>query len=197
MRRAWWQPGAPTDAAYFNMSMKYPWPVVGKRRSWADGEQASRRAVKGSSSVVLHVRAARPACVCQRRLEKEAFAQLLPQTQEGPASRCLTHCPPLCVTASAERGGGSAEAWRMLEMCIFKRTRTVFRKCLCLRQNLHPSSSLLNGYGWVGILIPVRIAVLILYDPGSIHKVLKSILINISSVSLRALSTQRCNVLCC
>lgn len=80
----------------------------------------------------------------------------------------------------------------MLEMCIFKRSRkkktlTVFRKCLCLRQNLHPPSSLLNGYSLAGILIPVRIAMLILYDSVSIHKVLKSILINISSVSLRAL----------
>lgn len=66
----------------------------------------------------------------------------------------------------------------------------LFRKCLCLRQNLHPPSSLLNGCSWAGILIPVRIAMLILYDSGSIHQVLKSILINISSVSLRAHSVQ-------
>lgn len=48
--------------------------------------------------------------------------------------------------------------------------------------------------------IHVRIVILILYNSGLIHKLQKLIFINISSVSLRALTgfhTQRCSKLCC
>lgn len=82
-RRAWWQLGAPTDAAYFNMSIKYPWPVVWEAPHPSWRRAGGQAAVKGSSSAVPGVKVARPARICQRRLGKEAFAQLLRRTPRG------------------------------------------------------------------------------------------------------------------
>lgn len=94
----------------FHISIKYPWPVIGKICSWANLKTRPRRekAEHWAPRSEFH---------CQDHLEKKACAQLLPQPQEGLTSHCLTHCPAsdtaLCVTASLHCGG-KGDWWRFL-----------------------------------------------------------------------------------